>query len=295
MNFHKNWSQSLMRWARTLCLMAVVSTLTACALTPQKEDGKRQSDALLQHQLQHIESQWLQTTADERRHVFLGSAQHSQSLVFQRDILSMEKNLKNLQPKTVSILLSNQVQTQKLEFPFATTTNLTRIFDRLATWSHAQPMSLTVLVSTHGSPGMLSVNIGNQYHPPLRTAQLKTWLDHLHPRTQVTLLLSACYSSSFVDALQGLNRMILSASAADRNSFGCTYHEKNTWFIGQLLGPHFAPQSTWDEVFTATRAGVEAQERALRMSPPSNPQIRSAESLRKISLAQWFGKPANAP
>jgi hypothetical protein len=62
--------------------MAVVSTLTACALTPQKEDGKKQSDALLQHQLQRIESQWLQTTADEHRHVFLGSAQHSQSLDF---------------------------------------------------------------------------------------------------------------------------------------------------------------------------------------------------------------------
>jgi len=294
-NSHKKWSQSWMRWTRTLFLMAVVSTLTACALTPQKEDGKKQSDALLQHQLQRIESQWLQTTADEHRHVFLGSAQHSQSLVFQRDILSMEKNLKNIQPKTVSILLSNQVQTQQLEFPFATTTNLALIFDRLASWSHAQPMSLTVLVSTHGSPGALSVNIGNRYHQPLRTAQLNSWLDRLHPRTQVTLLLSACYSGSFVDALQGPNRMILSASDADRSSFGCNYHEKNTWFIGQLLGPHFAPQSTWNEVFTSTRTGVEAQERALRMSPPSNPQIRSAESLRKMSLAQWFGQSANAP
>ncbi len=295
MNSHNNWTQSLVRWAHTLFLMAVISTLSACALTPQKEDGKRQSDALLMQQIQQIESHWLHKAANEHRHVFLGSAQHSQSLVFQRDILSMEKNLKNLQPQTVSILLSNQVETQQLQFPFATTTNLERIFDRLSRWSYAQPMSLTVLVSTHGSPGVLSVNIGNQYHPPLRTAQLKTWLDHLHPRTQVTLLLSACYSGSFVDALQGPNRMIISASAADRNSFGCRYHEKNTWFIGQLLGPHFAPQSTWNEVFTATRAGVEAQERALRMSPPSNPQIRSAESLRNMSLAQWFGKPVQSP
>lgn len=292
---HKTWPQALMDFGRTIFLMSVVSALAACALTPQKEEVKRQSDALLQQQLQRVESQWRQQAGGEYKHVFLGSAQHSQSLVFQRDILLMEKRLQTFQPKTVSILLSNQLETQQLQFPFATTPNLERVFDHLATWSHAQPMSLTVLISTHGSPGVLSVNIGNQYHPPVRTAQLKTWLDKLHPKTQVTILLSACYSGSFVDALQGPQRIVLSASAADRNSFGCSYHEKNTWFIGQLLGPHFAPQSTWDEVFTATRAGVAAQERALRMALPSNPQIRSAESLRKMSLAQWFGPPSKAP
>ena len=295
MNFHKTWSQALMGVGRSCLLMGLISALAACALTPQKEEAKKQSDALLQQQLQQVESQWRQQAADEHKHVFVGSAQHSQSLVFQRDILSMEKSLQSFQPKTVSILLSNQIETQQLQFPFATTPNLERVFRHLAAWSQAQPMSLTILVSTHGSPGVLSVNIGNQYHPPLRTAQLKTWLDQLHPRTQVTLLLSACYSGSFVDALQGPNRMVLSASAADRNSFGCSYHEKNTWFIGQLLGPHFAPQSTWEDVFTATRSGVEEQERLQRMTPPSNPQIRSTESLRKMSLAAWFGQRASPP
>lgn len=289
------WTQSLLRTCRIAVWGVVLSSLGACALSPQKEQAKQQSDTLLQAQLQQVQTQWQQESTESHKHVFLGSAQHSQSLVFQRDILSMEKSLQAFQATTVSILLSNQSETQQLRYPFATVPNLDRVFKQLAAWSHMHPMSLTVLVSTHGLPDVLSVNIGNQYYPPLRTAPLKAWLDKLHPRTRVTLLLSACYSGSFVDALQGPNRMVLSASAADRNSFGCRYNEKNTWFIGQLLGPHFAPQNTWNDVFTATRTGVEQQELAERMSPPSNPQIRSAENLQKMRLAEWFGKPISPP
>ena len=295
MTEHPKWTERLLQMCRILAWGLLLSSLGACALTPKKEQTQQLSDALLQAQLQQVQAQWKQEAADTHKHVFLGSAQHSQSLVFQRDILLMQQSLQAFQASTVSILLSNQLETQQLRYPFATVPNLDRVFKQLSAWSHAHPMQLTIFISTHGLPDVLSVNIANQYFPPLRTAPLKAWLDQLHPRTRVTLLLSACYSGSFVDALQGPNRMVLSASAADRNSFGCRYNEKNTWFIGQLLGPRFAPQSTWDDVFTAMRTGVEQQELAERMSPPSNPQIRSAENLRKMRLAEWFGKPISQP
>lgn len=284
------WTPSLLRMCRIAVWAMVLSSLAACALTPHTEQAKQQSDALLQAQLQQVQTQWLNEGPNTHKHVFLGSAQHSQSLVFQRDILAMEKSLQALNATTASILLSNQVQTQQLRYPFATVPKLDRVFKQLAAWSHSHPMSLTVLISTHGLPDVLSVNIGNRYYRPLRSAPLKAWLDKLHPRTRVTLLLSACYSGSFVDALQGPNTLVLSASAADRNSFGCSYNEKNTWFIGQLLGTHFAPQNTWDDVFAATRSGVEQQELAQRVSPPSNPQIRGPETLRKMRLSQWFSQ-----
>lgn len=288
MSQQKTFIQWLLLSGRIALLSLAASLLGACALTPNKEEAKKQSDALLQSQLQHVETQLNKPHVGPYKHIYLGSAQHSQSLVFQRDILAMESRLKTLNTNTVSILLSNQFETQQLQFPFATRPNLDRVFGSLSAWSHSHPLALTMLVSTHGAPDILSVNIGNQYYQPLRSAQLKSWLDKLHPRTKVTLLLSACYSGSFVESLQGANRMILTAAASDRNSFGCHYHEKNTWFIGQLLGPHFSPHSTWDDVYTATRSGIERQEQSQNLQPPSNPQIRGDERLRKMTLAEWF-------
>lgn len=288
MNSFKKWPLHVpVAWKKAF-LIWLVASLSACALSPQKEQAKKQSDDLLQTQLQEVQAQLSRPSTTRSKHVFLGSAQHSQSLVFQRDIVSMAERLKTLNPDTATILLSNQMETQQLSFPFATRPNLDRVFTNLAAWSQVHPLSLTVLISTHGSPDVLSVNIANQYFQPLRSAQLKVWLDKLHARTKITLLLSACYSGSFVDALRAENRMILTAAAANRNSFGCHYHDRNTWFIGQLLGPHFSPQSTWDDVFTATRAGIARQEKFQQVSPPSNPQIDGSEQHRKMTLKEWF-------
>jgi len=269
-------------------LTVLIASLGACALTPQKEEAQKQSNDLLQAQLQEVHAQLSRPGTAPYKHIFLGSAQHSQSLVFQRDIVSMAERLKTIHADTATILLSNQLETQKLSFPFATRPNLDRVFANLSAWSQSHPLSLTILISTHGAPDVLSVNIGNQYFPALRSTQLKAWLNQLHSRTKITLLLSACYSGSFMDALRAENRVILTAAAADRNSFGCHYHDKNTWFIGQLLGPHFSPESSWDQVFTATRAGIESQEKIHRVSPASNPQMGGSEQIRKMTLKQWF-------
>lgn len=288
MHLNPSFNRAICAIWRTFLACLLVSSLGACALSPKQPQAQKQSHALLQAQLNHIGQQLSQAPADKIKHIYLGSAQHSQSLVFQRDILSMETSLKTINPATASILLSNQLETQQLQYPFATQPHLEEVFNKLSGWSHQYPLSLTVLISTHGAPDILSINIANQYLPPVRTAHLKPWLDRLHPRTKVTVVLSACYSGSFADALRGDNRIVLTAAAPDRNSFGCSYNEKNTWFIGQLLGPHFAPQTSWGDVFTATRSGVEQLEKTQKMNPPSNPQIRSTEPLKKMTLGEWF-------
>jgi hypothetical protein len=209
-------------------------------------------------------------------------------LAFQQDVLSLQQKLQTLNKETVSILLSNQTETRQLKYPFATIPNLQMVFDKLAIWSKQHTMALTLLITTHGSPDLLSVNIGTSDFQPVRSEQLKSWLNKLHPRTQMTVILSACYSGSFADNLSGENRIVLTAAAADRYSFGCNYESKNTWFIAQLLGPHFNPESTWSEVFVATRDGVELQEKAQNISPHSNPQMRIPEALKTKTLAQWY-------
>jgi hypothetical protein len=274
-------------WKFGLLCLSIVAGLSGCALTPKSAEAQKQSSSLLLSQLADVEARLDHPAAPATKHIYLGSAQHSQSLVFQRDVLSMLARLKRLNPDTYSILLSNQLETHNLQYPFATVANLQQVFDALANWSRKYPLALTLLISTHGSPDVLSVNIGNQYFQPVRSLQLKPWLDQLHPRTKVTIMLSACYSGSFADNLSGPNRVVITAAAADRNSFGCNYREENTWFIGQLL-TQMEPHKNWSEVFLATRAGVELKEQAQKMQPASNPQLRSPIGLQKMTLAQWF-------
>ncbi len=290
MSIPQSKSLHCLNLGRWFLFTLAAATISGCALTPHKPQAREQSAALLSAQLAAAETQLKNSPADSTQHIYVGSAQHSQSLAFQQDVLSVQQKLQTLNTEMVSILMSNQMETQQLKYPFATIPNLQLVFDKLATWSKQHTLSLTLLITTHGAPDILSVNIGNSYFQPVRSEQLKSWLNKLHPRTQMTIILSACHSGSFADTLIGENRIVLTAAAADRKSFGCAYQDKNTWFIAQLLGPHFKPENTWSQVFVATRDGVELQEKAQKISLYSNPQMRSPEALNRNTLAQWYSR-----
>mgnify|MGYP006215171273 FL=1 len=86
MNSPQPWLMRAIQACRGTLLTILVTSLGACALTPQKEEAKKQSDVLLQIQLQEVKAQLSRPGTTTYKHIFLGSAQHSQSLVFQRDI-----------------------------------------------------------------------------------------------------------------------------------------------------------------------------------------------------------------
>lgn len=58
---------------------------------------------------------------------------------------------------------------------------------------------------------------------------LKDALDKSGIRWKV-IVISACYSGSFIPALQDDNTLIITASAADRTSFGCENEADYTYF-----------------------------------------------------------------
>jgi hypothetical protein len=85
-------------------------------------------------------------------------------------------------------------------------------------------------------------------------------------------VISACRSGSFVPAVRAPDRLIITAAAADRNSFGCSDANDWTWF-----GKAF-----FDEALRETRSLPDAFARAARLvttweaeigEVPSDPQI----------------------
>jgi hypothetical protein len=251
--------------------------LNGCALTPKDPQAQTQSDVLLSRQLDAIDAHLNKTPPQQRTVIYVGSAQHSQSLVFQRDVLLMKQRLLEINPDVQTILLSNQLESKQLNYPFANLSSLDTVFKRIGDWSKRRPIHLVTLISTHGNVDILSVNIGNAYWPAVRSANIKKWLDAI-PQVPSALILSACYSGSFVPPLRGPQRVIMTAAAHNRNSFGCAYHDKNTYFLGNLLGEGWKPNQTWLENHQQMAAKVTQLEQINGLLA-SSPQIDVADKL----------------
>src|SRR5439155_8218671 len=107
---------------------------------------------------------------------------------------------------------------------------------------------------------------------PLSAPALKGLLDGAGIKWRIVVV-SACYSGGFIDALKDDNTLVLTASEANRASFGCGNQSDSTFF-GEALFQHGLAQSeSLLAGFEVARARVAEREQAGGFSPPSNPQV----------------------
>jgi hypothetical protein len=86
------------------------------------------------------------------------------------------------------------------------------------------------------------------------------------------VVVSACHSGVFLSSgMRQPNRIVLSAAAADRSSFGCGAGDRYTYF-DQCLLQQFDGAATWQQLAGATKTCVETLERKMGISRPSLPQ-----------------------
>jgi hypothetical protein len=86
------------------------------------------------------------------------------------------------------------------------------------------------------------------------------------------VIVSACYSGIFVNALSAPNRMVLTAASRERTSFGCGADETYPWFDGCIL--ETLPTATdFLALAAGTRACVSRMETERGIRLPSEPQL----------------------
>ena len=144
-----------------------------------------------------------------------------------------------------------------------------------------------VYVSTHGAPGLLGRSAGGEELEPVDPADLRAWLAPLRDRDTV-LILSACFSGSFIPALQASHRIIFTAARLDRTSFGCQAGAEHTVFGDALLRALRVPRTSLRTIVAATRATVAARERQLRVDLPSQPQLSVGRAVTRLYDAPIF-------
>lgn len=135
------------------------------------------------------------------------------------------------------------------------------------------PSGCLIYFSTHGIPDGNGMTGGMIMGGGILTpAMLSDIVDGTCGSRPTVVIVSACFSGRFVPALQGDNRLIMTAARADRSSFGCSQDARYPYFdtcvVQNLPAAHSFPNLT-DRV----KDCVAKREQETGMTPPSEPQV----------------------
>lgn len=177
-----------------------------------------------------------------------------------------------------TLLLSNDPATLG-ELPVASATNLRIALGHLGALMDTDEDVLFLYLTTHGSEGgELAVEL-----PPLDLYQigpaaLARMLHDSGIKWKV-LVISACYSGAFIEPLKDDNTLIITASDADHQSFGCGNGRNLTWFGKAYFDDALRRTRSFTAAFDLARKEVAERERQ-RGYTPSNPQMFVGAAMR---------------
>jgi hypothetical protein len=151
-----------------------------------------------------------------------------------------------------------------------------QINDRLITLANQAPDGCLIYFTSHGAP--TGVVLGDGIWGPGAIGEM---VDAACGARPTVVVVSACFSGVFVPALEGPNRMILTAARPDRTSFGCGQQDRYTYFDGCFL-QSMSEAHNFTALAEMTRECVARLETATHVSPPSEPQISIGPQLRPM-------------
>ncbi len=121
--------------------------------------------------------------------------------------------------------------------------------------------------SSHGAPS--GIVLGDTILAPDKLAMM---ISNACGERPTVVVISACYSGVFLRALQGTNRMIVTAARPDRTSFGCGNLNRYPYFDTCFL-ESIDTVRDFQTLAIRTKSCVAKMEKDAKMSPPSDPQI----------------------
>ncbi len=211
---------------------------------------------------------------DAQEDVFRNEAEYVERLFAQRfgadgRVLVLENN-----PATVATR------------PLATLTNLAWALDDVAAKMDPAEDVLLLYVTTHGGHDHeLLVDLDplplNQITPDDLADALKT-----DPGIRwKVVVVNACYSGGFIDALRDDSTLVITSARADRTSFGCGADSDITYFGKAFLAQALNKTTSIPEAFAQAKKSVSEWEDA-DGEEHSEPQIASTRSI-EAKLETW--------
>jgi len=158
-----------------------------------------------------------------------------------------------------------------LDEPIATKTSILRGLKKIGQQMNADEDVLFLTLSSHGNQDILQLA-----NPPLAMENLDaTWLREALDASGIrwrVIVVSACYSGSFIDELASPTTVVITASAADKASFGCTNSAEMTYFGQAFFAESLRGNTSFESAFKEARIRVDERERSMGFES-SEPQM----------------------
>ena len=244
-------------------------------VSPASEEALAAQQTLLGDALDDLE--------DERPRMtdlyFVGFAPYGREDVFRKD-MEVARDLFDDRFDTDgrSIVLINNPRTV-LDEPLATVSNLRATLNEIGAAIDADDDVVMVYLESHGSrDGRLAADFWPLRLNPLTPQLLRSMLDESGIKWRI-IVVSACYSGSYVEPLKDPHTLIMTASTADRTSFGCGSESDATYFGDALFQHALRFDDSFVSAFEKARERIAERERKEGVSPPSDPQIYVGEAM----------------
>ncbi|NBA97495.1 C13 family peptidase [Pseudomonas sp. R5(2019)] len=167
------------------------------------------------------------------------------------------------------------------DHPIATRETLTRAVHILAERSGPEDLIFIYLTSHGSQEHELVLDVPRLQLSDLPAADLASVLAPLKNRDKV-IVISACYSGGFIPALKDEKTVIMTASRADRVSFGCSEEADFTYFGNALFAQALNQTDDLQQAFELARTQVAVREITDGFDA-SEPQIWAPKGV----LAHW--------
>jgi hypothetical protein len=210
---------------------------------------------------------------------FVGFGGYATQDVFMKEVESIRKLFDDrFDTGGRSLALINNPKTMK-QLPFATASNLEAALRRIGRVMNPEEDMLFLYLTSHGSASQgLSVTFWPLELQQIEPQRLRQMIDRAGIKWRV-IVISACYSGGFIDALKNDHTLIATAAAADRTSFGCGNGYDFTYFGKAYFDEALRQSYSFVDAFDLAKGVIASREEAEKKTP-SHPQIFVGSAVR---------------
>ena len=219
------------------------------------------------------------SSADSPAVFFVGFAGYAEERVFAEEIkLAARVVGERYGSEKRNIFLVNDRRSLDAH-PLASLTALRYALRALTTKMNTERDVLFLALSSHGDVDTLSVSNGSLMLQDLTARDLAAALQESGIKWRV-IVISACHAGSFVDELRDANTVVITASAADKTSFGCS-DERDLTYFGEAFYRDALPRAkSLRDAFDTAKADIVAREKREDIEA-SDPQAFFGEEIER--------------
>ena len=211
---------------------------------------------------------------------FVGFAPFAAQDVFMKETQVIGKLLEDrfdVRGRTIS-LISHPSLAGKM--PIATLTSLRDALQAVGRRINPDEDVVLLHMTSHGSATHeLSVEFYPLELEAIRPTDVRSALDDAGIKWRIVVV-SACYSGGFIDALKDAHTMVVTASDATHTSFGCGNDFDFTYFSKAYYDEALRKTYSFDEAFALAKVSIRERERKEGLEA-SNPQIYMGEAMKE--------------